>query len=1171
MTETAVVPSVPGFVHLRVHSEFSVVDGIGRIPDLIARARACGQPALALTDLGNMFGLIKFYRGARKAGIKPIAGVDAWLENPSDRDQPHRLLLLAKNHEGYLALCALLSRAWLENQFKGRAELRREWLDGTQGLIILSGARQGDVGRLLEAGRMEEARALAADWKAAFPDHYYLELQRLATPADEAARDEAHVQAVLALADALELPVVATHPVQFMQREDHRAHETRVCIATGERLGDAGRTRRFSEDQYFLDSEEMTRRFADIPSALENSVQIARRCSLELALGQARLPDFPTPDGIPLDDYLRRLSQQGLDGRLVELFPDAGVRAERTPEYQARLERECETIIGMGFAGYFLIVADFINWGKANGVPVGPGRGSGAGSLVAYALGITDLDPLRYDLLFERFLNPERVSMPDFDIDFCQDNRERVIEYVKEKYGREAVSQIATFGTLGAKAVVRDVGRVLEMPYSLCDALSKMIPFNPADPWTLGRALADEASFRERYDEDEEVKALIDLARPLEGLTRNVGMHAGGVLIAPGRLTDFCPLYCQPGSDSSVVSQFDKDDVEQAGLVKFDFLGLRNLTILDWAERHVRAFNPAHRDFALSALSLDDPRVYQLLGEANTTAVFQLESRGMKELLRKMRPNSFEDLIAILALFRPGPLESGMVNDFVNRKHGRAEVDYFHPDLEPVLRSTYGVIVYQEQVMLISQIIGGYTLGGADLLRRAMGKKKPEEMAQHRELFEKGAIDKGYDAGLAVRLFDLMEKFAGYGFNKSHSAAYALIAYQTAWLKHHHPAEFFAATLSSDMDDTDKVQIFWLDALANGLTVLPPDVNASGYRFEPVHDAATKEGRAPRTLRYGLGAIKGTGQSAVEAIVAAREEGGPFTGLFDFCQRVDRHQVNRRSVEALVRAGAFDALEPNRAALLATIPQAMEAAEQAQRSAHQVSLFDDDASAVVQDQLESVAPWNLQTRLKEEKTALGFFFSGHLFDAVREEVRNIVSTPLQRVEAQRDSQWLAGILTTMRPVNTRRGRMVYLVLDDGSAQLEVAVYNELLEQHRHQLREDALILLQARVSHDEYSGGLRITAETIIDLQQAREERARCLRMMVSGRLDISGLQDLLHGYRADPENGRPGVPLEIELCRPEFRCTLRLGTQWQLRVADELLDALHANVQPDQLELCYP
>lgn len=1153
------------FVHLRVHSEFSVVDGIVQIPDLVKKVATFDQPAVALTDLSNLFGLIKFYKAARSKGVKPIAGCDVWIENELDRDKPHRALLLVRNHEGYLQLCDLLTRSWLENQYAGRAELKRAWLDHVNGLIMLSGGRAGDVGQAIEAGRPDEAREMAIQWARRFPGSYYIEVQR-----SGADGDEAYVQAALALAVELDLPVVATHPVQFLEPHQYRAHEARVCIAEGEQLANPRRRRRFTEEQYLLSSEEMARRFADVPAALANTVEIARRCNLTLVLGKPRLPDFPTPEGLTLNDYLVQLAEQGLADRMAFLYPDQAERDRQYPKYLERLRWECKTIIDMGFPGYFLIVADFINWGKNNGVPVGPGRGSGAGSLVAYSLGITDLDPIRYDLLFERFLNPERVSMPDFDIDFCQDNRERVIDYVKQKYGKDAVSQIATFGTLGAKAVVRDVGRVLEMPYSLCDGLSKLIPFNPADPWSLERTLADEPAFKERYDQDEEVRALVDLAKPLEGLTRNIGMHAGGVLIAPGKLTDFCPLYAQPGVDSNAVSQFDKDDVEAAGLVKFDFLGLRNLTILDWAVRYVQAFNADKRKFDIMALPLDDQGTYQLLCEGNTTAVFQLESRGMKELLRSLRPSNFEDVIAMLALYRPGPLESGMVVDFVNRKHGRAEVDYFHPDLEAVLSSTYGVIVYQEQVMLISQIIGGYTLGGADMLRRAMGKKKPEEMAKHREIFQKGAVEKGYDADLAVKLFDLMEKFAGYGFNKSHSAAYALIAYQTAWLKKYHPAEFIAATLSSDMDDTDKVQIFWKDALANGVEVLPPDVNASYYRFEPVQDEYTVQGKPPRTIRYGLGAVKGTGQGAVEAIVQAREEGGAFTSLFDFCRRIDRHAVNRRSIEALIKAGAFDAISPNRAALLATVGNAIEAAEQAERSANQVSLFDDDSNDIVEGELAKVAPWDLQTKLTEEKSALGFFFSAHLFDAWRDEVRRFAPKPLARLEPAREPQWFAGVLSSVRPKMTRRGKMLYALLDDGSAQVEVAVFNELYEQHKHRLREDQLIIIYGKVSNDDYSGGLRVSAEAIFDLQLARESKAKALCIAVKAGTSTAQLRDVLGPFRAQPDKGVVGVPVELQLHQEGFVCTLRLGDAWRVRMADALFEQLGEWVAPEAVEIAY-
>ncbi len=1157
----------PPFVHLRVHSEFSVSDGIVRIPDLIKKVVALEQPAVALTDLSNLFGLIKFYKAARAKGIKAIAGCDVWVSNLADRDKPYRMLLLVRDRTGYHNLCELLTQAFLTNQHRGRGEIMPEWLEvHGAGLVALSGGRQGDVGQALEAGNREAALAAARHWMKVFPDNYFIELQRAGREGDEA-----YVQAAMRLAAECGVPVVATHPVQFLEREDFRAHEARVCIAEGEILANPRRQRLYTEEQYLLSSEEMAERFADVPSALANTVAIATRCNLTLELGKPKLPDFPTPEGVTLAEYLVQLSREGLERRMVQLFPDEKERQANWEKYSQRLEKECQTIIDMGFPGYFLIVQDFINWGKKNGVPVGPGRGSGAGSLVAFSLGITDIDPIRYDLLFERFLNPERVSMPDFDIDFCQDNRDKVIEYVKQKYGRDAVSQIATFGTLGAKAVIRDAGRVLDLPYTFCDTLSKIIPHSPADPWDLERALKEEPAFKERYDNDEEARALIDLARPLEGLTRNIGMHAGGVLIAPGKLTDFCPLYCQPGQSHIAVSQFDKDDVEAVGLVKFDFLGLRNLTILDWAVRYVREFNEGMRDFDIMSLPLDDPESYKLLSDGNTTAVFQLESRGMKELLKKLRPSNFEDIIAVLALYRPGPLGSGMVDDFVNRKHGRAKAEYFHPDLEPVLKSTYGVIVYQEQVMLISQIIGGYTLGGADMLRRAMGKKKPEEMAKHREIFQAGAEKKGYDPDIAVTLFNLMEKFAEYGFNKSHTAAYALIAYQTAWLKAHHPAEFMAATMSSDMDDTDKVQVFWADAVANKVKVLPPDINLSGYRFEPVLDEYSARGQPPRTIRYGLGAVKGTGQGAVEEILRARAEKGPFKDLFDFCRRIDRHVVNRRAIEALIKAGAFDSLCPNRAAVLATLGTAMDAAEQAARAASQASLFGGDDHDDLAGEMADVEPWDERERLAQEKTALGFYFSGHLFDAYRAEVRRFVRTPLSNLQPSREPQWMAGILSAVRTQMTRRGKMVFAVLDDGTAQVEISVFNELYERHRGKLREDQLLIVLGKVSNDEYSGGMRIVADELYDLQMAREAKARALSIRFNGNAHVESLRSVLNPHRADPENGFPGTPVEIVYHREDAKCVVRLGEDWRVRVPDVLLQQLaKLTGRPDDVALEY-
>lgn len=1159
MTLAAPIP----FVHLRSHSEFSVVDGMARVDDLVKAAKQFNQPALAISDLGNLFGQIKFYKQARKSGLKPLIACDLWLSNEHDPSQPYRCLLIAKNHEGYLSLCELISKAWLENQNQGHGEIRKAWLQAAKGLIVLSGGRQGDIGHALEVGNYAQALELAKEWRDLFPDHFYLELQRAGFEGDES-----YVQQAVRIAQEVNLPVVATHPIQFLHESDFEAHEARVCIADGDILASPTRVRRFTRQQYMLSSEQMQQRFADIPSALQNTVEIAKRCNVMIELGRAQLPNFPTPDNIPLDDYLVYLAQQGLAKRMEHLYPDEKARKDAYPEYQKRLDWECQTIISMGFPGYFLIVQDFINWGKNNGVPVGPGRGSGAGSLVAYSLGITDLDPLRYDLLFERFLNPERVSMPDFDIDFCQENREKVIDYVKDKYGRDAVSQIATFGTLGAKAVVRDVGRVLEMPYSLCDGLSKLIPFNPANPWSLEKTLNEEPEFQRRYEDDEEVRAIVDLARPLEGLTRNIGMHAGGVLIAPGKLTDFCPLYCQPGSESSVVSQYDKGDIEDVGLVKFDFLGLRNLTILDWAVRYVRRFNEAQKDFDIMNLPLDDAATYQLLCEGNTTAVFQLESRGMKELLRKLLPSNFEDVIAVLALYRPGPLESGMVDDFVNRKHGRAEVDYFHDDLTNTLSSTYGVIVYQEQVMLISQIVGGYSLGGADLLRRAMGKKKPEEMAKHRELFEKGAVDKGYDGALAVRLFDLMEKFAGYGFNKSHSAAYALIAYQTAWLKAYHPAEFISATMSSDMDDTDKVQIFWRDALDNGLTVLPVDVNLSVYRFEPVPDEHSAKGMPPRTIRYGLGAIKGTGQGAVEEILRARAEGGPFTDLYDFCHRVSRHTVNRRTMEAMIRAGAFDSLNANRAALLSSLNQAIEAADQADENANQFSLFEDDSNELVQQEMDKVAPWTLYETLTQEKQALGFYFSHHLFEVWRDEVRRFVPTTLAKLADAKDLQWVAGVLLSVRSFTVKNeeqsdGRLYFLLLDDGTAQMEIMCTAEIYEQYRHLVQTDHLLIAQIRAKLNRFNGTLRLSVESLYDLQAAREAKARRLVVQINQDMTSAGLRHLFHPFRAEPENGIPGVWVQLHLgVEKQFACELNLGQEWRLRMADELF----AHLQDKQI-----
>jgi DNA polymerase III subunit alpha len=1138
----------PRFVHLRLHSEYSVTDGIVRLDDAVQRAAQDGMPALALTDSANLFGMVKFYRAARAAGVKPVIGADCWIQNETEADKPSRLLLLCASRAGYRKLCELLSRAWLKNQHRARAEIARSWLReaGTEGLIALSGAAAGDAGQALVAGNAAVAEAAARAWSALFPGRYYLEIQRAGF-----VHGEALLARTLELAARLGLPVVATHPVQFLAADDFKAHEARVCIAQGYVLGDQRRPRQFTPEQYFKSQEEMAQLFADVPQALENSLEIARRCSLEIELGKSRLPAFPTPAGVTVDEYLRQRSEEGLAARLAKLFPAEAARAGKSAHYRQRLDFEIRTIIQMGFSGYFLIVADFISWARKNGVPVGTGRGSGAGSLVAYSLGITDLDPITYDLLFERFLNPERVSMPDFDIDFCQDGRDKVIGYVREKYGEDCVSQIVTFGTMAARAVIRDCGRVLDLSYTFCDQIAKLIPVQPGRTITLAEAREMEPLLAQRERNEDEVKELLALGEKLEGLTRNVGMHAGGVLIAPGKLTDFCPLYAAEGT-TNVISQLDKDDVEAVGLVKFDFLGLTTLTILDWAERYVRALGAA--DFSLERVPLDDRATYQLLSSGNTTAVFQLESRGMRDLIKRARPDRFEDVIALVALYRPGPMD--LIPDFIARKHGSQRVEYLDKRIEPILSPTYGIMVYQEQVMQIGQVIGGLTLGGADLLRRAMGKKKAEEMAQQRDVFVAGAEKNGLTRGKATQLFDLMEKFAGYGFNRSHAAAYALLAYQTAYMKAHHGAAFMAANLSLVMDDTDKVRQFHEDALANGLAVLPPDINASDYRFMPV-DA--------KTIRYGLGAVRGTGESAIGAILEARKA-GPFTDLFDLCRRVDKRTVNRRAVEALVRAGAFDALEKNRASLLASVGRALEAAEQAERQASQVSLFGDaEAARGGAVPLIEARPWDLRQLLLEEKAALGFALSGHLFSVYAREIAGFPRTPLARLSPSEQRVWLAGVVNAARTQMTRRGRMMSVLLDDGTAQLEVSVFNELFEKHRDKLKEDALLIVQGKVQRDDFAGGMRVTADELYDLPALRARFAARLRLEMNGKADAKQLMDVLAPYRSGG-----ACPVFVHYETGAAACDVALGEAWRVRPDAQLIERLGAWLAPENVQVVY-
>ena len=1068
------------FVHLRTHTEFSVTDATIRIDEVVKAAAADGQGALAITDLSNLFGTVKFYKEARAKGVKPIIGAEVFLEGlGADVASLSRIVLLVQSTQGYLNLSELLARAYTQNSVKAQAVVKLAWLTAlSDGLIALSGAQAGPVGQALVQGDGARAREAALQLAAIFPHRFFIELQRAGR-----SDDEAHVANAVQLAQRMNLPVVATHPVQFSAPDDYEAHEARVCIAEGEILGNPKRVRKFTREQYFKSSAEMQALFADVPSALANTVEIAKRCNLSLVLGKPQLPEFPTPlvngERMTSDDYFRYASHEGLKDRMCHLYPDETVREREMPRYMERLEFEINTIVKMGFPGYFLIVGDFINWAKNNGCPVGPGRGSGAGSLVAYSLKITDLDPLHYDLLFERFLNPERVSMPDFDIDFCQANRDRVIDYVKLKYGKEAVSQIVTFGTLAARAAIRDVGRVLDMSYTFCDGISKLIPNKPGTHITIEGAIKAEPILAERLDKEDDVKTLLALAQKLEGLTRNVGMHAGGVLIAPSKLTDFCPLYQQPGSDSAV-SQFDKDDVESIGLVKFDFLGLATLTILEIAKDLIVARHKGQENFSFEDLPLDDASVYRLFAEAKTEAVFQFESRGMQGLLRDAKPTRLEDLIAMNALYRPGPMD--LIPTYVARKMGREPVEYPDPRVEGILKDTYGVMVYQEQVMQMAQILGGYSLGKADMLRKAMGKKKADEMAEHRQIFRDGAAVNGLTQQKADEVFDHMEKFAGYGFNKAHSAAYALLAYHTAWLKVHYTAEFFCANMTVEMDDTDKLKALFEDAIKMGLTFEAPNINRGGHRFEPISD---------KQIRYGLGAVKGTGQQAIEAIVAARQEGGAFTSLYDFCVRVDRSKLNKRAIEALIKAGAFDTLQLNRASLIASVDQAIDFANASIANANQGGLFDmagddDHGSSTREPDLLPALPWGVKERLTLEKTAVGFYLSGHLFDEVASEVRRFAKRRIEELIDTREPQLLAGIVNDFRVINGQRGKLGLFKLDDKSGEIDARVDEALMNANKALFKEDELIIVMGKIQPDRFSGGVQLTVTQVWSLEQAR-------------------------------------------------------------------------------------
>ncbi|MDK3163832.1 DNA polymerase III subunit alpha [Aeromonas caviae] len=1155
----------PRFIHLRVHSDFSMVDGLQKIGPIVSAAAANNMPALALTDQMNMCGLVRFYGSAHGKGIKPLVGADFWVQSDELGDEQFRLTLLAMDNDGYQNITLLISRGYQRGHVQGRPVIDKAWLgEHAKGVIVLSGGREGDVGKFLLKGNRQMMEHCLAFYQTHFPDAYYLELLRTGRP-DE----EVYLHMAVAIATEFELPVVATNEVVFLTADDFDAHEIRVAIHDGYTLMDKRRPRRYSPQQYLRSQEEMAELFADIPEALENTVEIAKRCNVTVRLGEYFLPNFPTGD-MTTEDFLVMKSKEGLEERLEFLFPDPAVRAERRPEYDERLDIELKVINQMGFPGYFLIVMEFIQWSKDNGIPVGPGRGSGAGSLVAYALKITDLDPLEFDLLFERFLNPERVSMPDFDVDFCMDRRDEVIDHVSEMYGREAVSQIITFGSMAAKAVVRDVGRVLGHAYGFVDRISKLIPPDPG--MTLAKAFEAEPKLPELYEQDEEVKDLIDMARRLEGVVRNAGKHAGGVVIAPTKITDFAPLYCDDEGHHPV-TQFDKNDVEYAGLVKFDFLGLRTLTIIDWALGMInpRLAKEGKPPVDIAAIPIDDKKSFALLQRFETTAVFQLESRGMKDLIKRLQPDCFEDMIALVALFRPGPLQSGMVDNFIERKHGKEAISYpdekwQHESLKPILEPTYGIILYQEQVMQIAQTLAGYTLGGADMLRRAMGKKKPEEMAKQRAGFEEGAVKNGVDGELAMKIFDLVEKFAGYGFNKSHSAAYALVSYQTLWLKTHFPAEFMAAVMTADMDNTDKIVTLVDECQRMGLTVIPPDVNTGRYRFSVNEDGH---------IVYGIGAVKGVGEGPIEAILDARDRDGPFRDLFDFCNRVDIKKLNKRVMEKLILSGAMDRLGPHRAALMATLEEAMRAAEQHAKAqaVGQVDMFGVLTEEIddVKKAFANVPHWPDKVWLEGERETLGLYLTGHPINQYSSELRRYTSGRLCDLHpTSRDTvTTAAGLVIAARSMVTKRGnKMGIFTLDDRSGRLDVTLFSEALEKYEELMQKDRILVVSGQVSFDDFSGGLKMSARELLDINDARERFARAIRISLDEqRIDERFFPRLCEIL----EPARAGVcPVQVNYRRPGSRVRLTLGTEWRVTPTDQLIDDLRVLLGRERVELVF-
>lgn len=1139
------------FVHLNVHSEYSIKDSTIRVKSLVESCASHGMSAVALTDFMNVCGMVRFYKACVSRGIKPILGVDALVQCGNEYAQ---VLFLCQNQQGYKQLSVWLTDAYLNPERENLPFIKTDWLgQSMEGLIAILPSENGPFSSSWQNDSLDGMYEKLNLWKKSFENRLYFSVARI-NKENEALFHEACFQ----VAEENQIPIVAVNNVRFIDKSGFEAHEARVCIHDGDTLNNERRVRKYTESEYFKSSEEMLELFKDLPEVIENSVELVKRCNFELTLDTNFLPQFPTPEGVSPSSLMKKVAIDGLAKRFRRGHIREGVDQNL---YQARLEIELDVISGMDFPGYFLVVADFIRWAKDNGVPVGPGRGSGAGSLVAFAMGITDVDPLEFDLLFERFLNPERVSMPDFDIDFCMDGRDRVIRYVQEQYGKDAVAQIITFGTMAAKAVIRDVGRALGHPYGFVDRIAKLIPFELG--MTLEKALEESEDLARLYHNDDEVNSLITLARELEGVIRNAGKHAGGVVIAPTVLSDFVPLYAEAGG-TMPVTQLDKDDVEAIGLVKFDFLGLRTLTIIQWALDFINEERSLENKPAIdiAALPKNDRKTFELIQRADTTAVFQLESRGMKELISRLQPDCFEDVVALVALFRPGPLQSGMVDDFIDRKHGRQEVSYPHPELEPILKSTYGVILYQEQVMQIAQVLAGYTLGAADLLRRAMGKKKPEEMAKQRAIFTEGSVARGVDEKLAHTIFDLMEKFSAYGFNKSHSVAYALIAYQTAWLKAHYPAHFMAAVLSSDMDNTDKTVHFIEDCAGFKLKLLPPSVNESDFRFT-VKDKST--------IRYGLGAVKGVGENIIQQLVEHRKKDGPFLGFFELVERLSG-KLNKKSLEALIDSGSLDGLGPSRATLYESISVAQKKAEKAlqMKLSGQGDIFGGGSSTQDDTALfRRVEEWALPEILRREKATLGFYVSGHPLDPYRPLMKKLRFKTLREVKkSANQTVTTLALIHRVRMVKTKTGRrMGILTLDDGLSRMDATIFSDLFDEKRVILEADEIVVLKAKVTLDQFTGQMRLSVEEVSRWEDSIKDRAK----QVEIHTEIDKLGSNWHQeYQRIILNHQGTIPVKLIMNIGDLSGDVWLSSQGCVEPNKELVGALTAVFGEDKVKVRY-